>query len=70
MNKKAGNGNMKKQSANKAPRKARRAQKQKNVRHSGLVEFPEVRGLTVEKVELSADSDFPCISKVKGKPYR
>ena len=53
---------MKKQSASKAPRKARHAQKQPKTRHSRLVEFPEVRGLTVEKAELSADSDFPCIS--------
>ena len=26
------------------------------------MEFPEARGRTVEKVELSTDSDFPCIS--------
>ena len=53
---------MKKQSAKKAPQKARRAPKQRESRYSRLMEFPEVRGLTVEKVELSADSDFPCIS--------
>lgn len=53
---------MKKQSASKAPRKARRAPKQRRTRYSRLMEFPEVRGLTVEKVELSADPDFPCVS--------
>jgi hypothetical protein len=53
---------MKKQSPNKATRKARRAPKQRRTRYSRLMEFPEVRGLTVEKVELSTDSDFPCVS--------
>jgi len=27
-----------------------------------LVKFPQVRGRTVEKVELSLDSDFRCVS--------
>lgn len=27
-----------------------------------VIEFPQARGKTVEKVELSADADFPCIS--------
>jgi hypothetical protein len=53
---------LKKQSRNKTIQKPRRAPKQSKTRHSRLVEFPEVRGLTVEKVALSADSDFPCIS--------
>jgi hypothetical protein len=53
---------MKKQSAKKAPQKARRAPKQRKVSYSRLVEFPEVSGLTVEKVALSTDYDFPCIS--------
>jgi len=53
---------MKKQSAKKAPRKARRTQKRDKTQYSRLKEFPEVKGLTVEKVELSADSDFPCVS--------
>jgi len=53
---------MKKQSPNKAPRKARRAPKQKNVRYPHLVEFPQARGRTVEMVELNVDSDFHCIS--------
>lgn len=52
---------MKKQSANKA-RNPRRAPKQRKSRYSRLVDFPEARGRTVEKVELSTDSDFPCIS--------
>jgi hypothetical protein len=53
---------MPKQSRSKSTRKTRRAPKQTKVRNSRLVEFPEVKGLTVEKVALSADSDFPCIS--------
>ena len=53
---------MKKQSAKKPPRKVRRAPKQRKPQHSGLVDFPEARGRTVERVELSADSDFPCIT--------
>ena len=62
MNKKAGNPVTKEQPTKKPSRKARRAQKQPKTRHSRLMEFPEVRGLTVENVELSADSDFPCVS--------
>ncbi len=42
---------MPKQSSKPPSRKARR-----------VIEFPQARGKTVEKVELSADSDFPCIS--------
>ena len=53
---------MKKQLPNKSPRKFRRATEQPKSRYSRLVEFPEVSGLTVDKVELSTDSDFPCIS--------
>ena len=53
---------MSKKSRNKAPRESRRASKQPKARYSRLVEFPEARGRTVEKVELSTDSDFPCIS--------
>jgi len=30
--------------------------------YARLVKFPQVRGRTVEKVELSLDSDFHCIS--------
>jgi hypothetical protein len=36
--------------------------KQRKASYSRVVEFPEVKGLTVEKVALSTDSDFPCIS--------
>jgi hypothetical protein len=50
---------LKKQTAKKAPQKSRRTPKQA---HSRLVQFPEVRGLTVEKVVLSTASDFPCVS--------
>jgi hypothetical protein len=53
---------LKKQLANKAPRKARRATKKAKSRYSRLVEFPEAKGRTVDKVELNTDSDFPCIS--------
>jgi hypothetical protein len=53
---------MPKQSRSKAPQKTRSAPKERNARYSRLVEFPEVKGLTVEKVALSTDSDFPCIS--------
>jgi hypothetical protein len=53
---------LKKQPASKAIQKTRRAPKQRKERYSRLVEFPEVKRLTVEKLALSADSDFPCIS--------
>ena len=53
---------MPKQSRKEPPRKPRRAPKQRKSRHSRLVEFPEARGRTVEKVELCTASDFPCIS--------
>jgi hypothetical protein len=53
---------LKKQSAKKATRKSRRAPKQCKPRYARLVEFPQARGRTVEKVELSTDPDFPCIS--------
>jgi len=53
---------MPKQSRNKTPPEPRRVTTQKTSRRSRLVEFPEVSGLTVDKVELSTDSDFPCIS--------
>jgi hypothetical protein len=53
---------LKKQSPNKAPRNSRRAPKQRKASYSRLVEFQEARGRTVEKVELSTDSDFHCIS--------
>jgi hypothetical protein len=50
------------QSAKKAPQKARRAPRQCKTSNFRVVQFPEVRGLTVEKVALSTDSDFPCVS--------
>jgi hypothetical protein len=53
---------MKKQSPNKAPQEPRRAPKQRKASYSRLVEFQEARGRTVERVELSTDSEFPCIS--------
>jgi hypothetical protein len=53
---------LKKQPASKAIQKTRSTPKHPKARYSRLVEFPEARGLTVEKVALSTDSDFPCIS--------
>jgi hypothetical protein len=53
---------LKKRSPNKTPRNSRRAPKQRKTSHARVVQFPEVRGRTVEKVVLSTDSDFPCIS--------
>lgn len=53
---------MKKQSASKTTRKDRRGPAQKKVRFPLLMEFPQVRGRTVERVELNLDSDFRCIS--------
>ena len=53
---------MLKKSRNKPVRKSRRAPAQKNVRYPRLVEFPQARGRTVERVELNLDSDFHCIS--------
>ena len=57
MKNKAGNNVTEKQSP-----KARRAPKHGKPRRSRLVEFPEARGRTVERVELSTASDFPCVS--------
>jgi hypothetical protein len=48
---------MKKQSTNRAPRKARREDT-----YARSVKFPQARGRTVEMVELSLDSDFQCVS--------
>lgn len=53
---------MKKQSTNRAPQKARRNQAQRKASSARLVEFPQAKGRTVEKVELSLDSDFQCVS--------
>jgi hypothetical protein len=53
---------MPKQSRNKAPRKSRRTPRQRKTSYPRVVQFPEVRGLMVEKVTLSTDSDFPCVS--------
>jgi hypothetical protein len=61
VNRKASNAAAKKQSTNRA-QTSRRAPKQRKSRYAGLVQFPEARGRIVERVELSTDSDFPCIS--------
>ena len=42
-------------------RKKIRTKKPKPLNHRGVI-FPEVRGRTVELVELFTDSDFPCVS--------
>jgi len=52
---------MPRQSRNKTL-KPRRTPVQKNARYPQLVEFPQAKGRTVEKVELNLDSDFHCIS--------
>jgi len=52
---------MPRQSRNKTL-KPRRSPAQKKVRYPQLVEFPQARGRTVEKVEMNLDSDFHCIS--------
>ena len=52
---------MPKQSRNKTL-KARPSRTQRKPRYARLVEFPQARGRTVEKVELSTDCDFPCVS--------
>jgi hypothetical protein len=52
---------MRKQSRPKLAQKSRRATK-RTASYVRLVEFPQARGRMVEKVELSLDSDFHCIS--------
>lgn len=51
-----------KQSAKKAPQKARRDQARHENTDARLVSFPQARGRTVEKVELSLDYDYHCVS--------
>jgi hypothetical protein len=58
MNRKVDRAAMKRHS----PGKSRRGPKQRRARDPRLIEFPEARGRTVEKVVLSTDSDFPCVS--------
>lgn len=53
---------MPKQSAKKPAQKARRNQTRRKAPYTRLVKFPQARGRTVEKVELSLDSDFRCVS--------
>ena len=48
---------MTKLSRKKDTQKARR-----DATYARLVKFPQARGRTVEKVELSLDSDFHCVS--------
>jgi hypothetical protein len=53
---------MPKQSRKKPVQKGRRDQARHENTYARLVKFPQARGRTVEKVELSLDSDFHCIS--------
>ena len=46
----------------KQPRKKLAQKTRHDATYARLVKFPQVRGRTVEKVELSLDSDFHCIS--------
>lgn len=53
---------MPKQSRKKATQKARRTRTRRKDPYTRLVQFPQAKGRTVEKVELSLDSDFRCVS--------
>jgi hypothetical protein len=61
MKNKAGR-DMPKQSAKKPTQKDRRGRARHENTYERLVNFPQARGRTVEKVELSLDSDFHCVS--------
>jgi hypothetical protein len=61
MKNKAGR-DMPKQSAKKATQKTRRNQAHRKARQAHLVSFPQARGRTVKKIELSLDSDYHCVS--------
>ncbi len=52
---------MPKQSAKKATQKTRR-DRARNTAYGRLVKFPQARGRTVERVELSLDPEFHCVS--------
>jgi hypothetical protein len=51
---------MPKLSRKKDTQKPRRARREAS--YARLVKFPQVKGRTVEKVELSLDSDYHCVS--------
>ena len=53
---------MKKQSTDRTPRKAREVQTHRKASSARLVKFPQAKGRTVEKVELSLDPEFHCVS--------
>jgi hypothetical protein len=53
---------MKKQSTDRTPRKAREIQTHRKASSVRLVNFPQASGRMVEKVELSLNSDFQCVS--------
>jgi hypothetical protein len=53
---------MPKQSRKKATQKGRRDRARHENTYERLVNFPQARGRTVEKVELSLDSDYHCVS--------
>jgi hypothetical protein len=51
-----------KEQRSKPSRKLRSRQKPRNSRFGRIVEFPQVRGRTVERVELITNPDFCCVS--------
>lgn len=53
---------MPKQSRTKSTQKAGRTRARRETSNTRLVKFPQARGRTVEKVELSLDSDYHCVS--------
>jgi hypothetical protein len=53
---------MPKQSRKKPAQKGRRTRTRRKDPYTRLVQFPQAKGRTVEKVELSLDSEFRCVS--------
>jgi hypothetical protein len=51
-----------KEQRSKPSRKLRSRQKPRNSGFGRIVEFPQVRGRTVERVELITNPDFRCVS--------
>jgi len=41
--------------------KERRTQARRKRRHTRLLRFDQLKGKTVEFIEISADADFPCV---------
>jgi hypothetical protein len=53
---------MPQQSRKKIVQKGRRTRTRRKDPYTRLVQFPQAKGRTVEKVELSLDSEFRCVS--------